>query len=269
MAPTPHEYEVLAVRYGSLSTTRSHLFFNYSEYGEPDAPAELSYYFWVVRGDAGTVVIDTGYSREAGARRGRDLFVDPPEALASLGIGPDFAGTVVITHAHYDHIGNLDYFTRADFVMAEAEYEFWTGAGSRLALFANLIEPREIAHLRELRASGRLRLITENEELLPGVRIVFGTGHTPGQLMVEVRSADETVLLTSDAVHVDEELERDMPFRHMTDLPTSFETYEAIRAAERAGAHVHVGHEPSVPQRYAAGPIPSSFVIGRRSPTLG
>lgn len=269
MAPAPDEYEVLAIRYGSLRTTRSHLFFNYSEYGEPDAPAELSYYFWVVRGAAGTVVIDTGYSREAGERRGRDLMVDPPEAFESLGIGPDFTGTVVITHAHYDHIGNLGYFERARFVMAEAEYGFWTGAGSRLALFANLIEQREIQQLRDLRESGRLRLIAEDEDLLPGVRLLFGAGHTPGQLMVEVRSAEETVLLTSDAVHVDEELRRDMPFRHMTDLPASFDTYEAIRLAEAEGAHVLTGHEPAIPERYEAGPIPASFDIGRRSPTRG
>ena len=57
MSPAPGEYEVLAIRYGSLQTTRSHLFCNYSEYGEPDAPAELSYYFWVVRGETGTVVV--------------------------------------------------------------------------------------------------------------------------------------------------------------------------------------------------------------------
>lgn len=259
-----HDYEVLAIHYGSLQTNRSHLFINYSEYGEPDAPAELAYYFWVVRGPAGTVVVDTGYGRDAGARRGRELRVDPPAALAALGIDADFDGTVVLTHAHYDHIGNLAYFTHAQFVMAEAEYRFWTGPGSRLALFGNLIEQTEIDQLRQLHETGRLRLIVDDEEVLPGVHIRFGTGHTPGQLMVEVHSETGTVLLTSDAVHVDEELRRDMPFRHMTDLPASFETYERIREAEAAGAHVLVGHEPSITNRYPAGPIPSSYAIGSR-----
>ena len=38
-------YEVLAVRYGTRTTTRSETFLNFHVYGEPDAAIPMDYYF--------------------------------------------------------------------------------------------------------------------------------------------------------------------------------------------------------------------------------
>jgi glyoxylase-like metal-dependent hydrolase (beta-lactamase superfamily II) len=38
---------------------------------------------------------------------------------------------VVITHAHWDHTGNLGQFPGAEIVMSQAEYGFWTSALAR------------------------------------------------------------------------------------------------------------------------------------------
>ena len=50
---TGSQHEVLIVRYGARTTTRSDVFLNYHAYGEPDGPMEMDYFFWVIRGDAG------------------------------------------------------------------------------------------------------------------------------------------------------------------------------------------------------------------------
>ena len=63
---TGSQHEVLIVRYGARTTTRSDVFLNYHAYGEPDGPMEMDYFFWVIQGDAGPVVVDTGFSRDAG-----------------------------------------------------------------------------------------------------------------------------------------------------------------------------------------------------------
>ena len=63
-----HAHRVVTVRYGELSTTRSDIYLNYGDYGEPDGPDALSYYFWVVFGESGTVVLDTGFHAEVGVR---------------------------------------------------------------------------------------------------------------------------------------------------------------------------------------------------------
>src|SRR5690606_36585983 len=120
-------YEVLAVRYGTRTATKADSFLNFHLYGEPDASFEMDYSFWLVRGQGHTILFDTGFDAEVGRRRGRTTLVDPVAALAGLGVEPDGIDQVVVTHAHYDHIGNLHRFPDAEVVIARREYEFWTG----------------------------------------------------------------------------------------------------------------------------------------------
>lgn len=99
------EYEVLIVKYGTRHTVRSDVYLNYGVYGEPDGPIQMDYFCWVARNSERTVVIDTGFSRAGGDGRGRTMLADPRDALASLGVNPADEPTVIVTHAHYDHIG--------------------------------------------------------------------------------------------------------------------------------------------------------------------
>jgi glyoxylase-like metal-dependent hydrolase (beta-lactamase superfamily II) len=241
---------VLAVQYGELASHRSHVFLNYSDYHEPDGPYDLAYYFWLVRKGGRTIVVDTGFSRSGGDRRGRTTLVAPPVAFAALGIAPDFAGEVVLTHAHYDHIGNLGYFTRARFIMSKSEFEFATKSVGDHVLFTAVIDAEDVECLRELHASGRLELIDNDIELIPGIRLVHAPGHTPGQLMVDFDAGSGRVLLTSDAVHFDEELDRDMPFRNMCDLPGAYRSFELVRRLRADGREIIAGHEAAIAAQY-------------------
>ena len=152
-----HANSVVAVRYGELPTTRSDVYLNYVDYGEPDGPDSLSYYFWVVRGATTTVVLDTGFSAEVGARRGRTLLIDPVRAFDALDVSDDADTVVVLSHAHYDHIGNLGRFRHATFVIAREEYDYWVADPHPLATTHRDVEPSEIA---ELAVSWRDRGVT-------------------------------------------------------------------------------------------------------------
>jgi hypothetical protein len=81
-------YEVLAVRYGTLTARKSDLYYRYESYGEPDGDASMAYYFWVLRGAGTTILVDTGFDPEAAARRGRTCLVPPLDALAGLALRP-------------------------------------------------------------------------------------------------------------------------------------------------------------------------------------
>jgi glyoxylase-like metal-dependent hydrolase (beta-lactamase superfamily II) len=243
--------QVLAVKYGHRVTTRAESYLNFHLYGEPDADLDIDYYFWVIR-DGGVVLVDTGFAPEAGDRRRRAHYATPAEALPELGIDPDDVAAIVITHAHWDHTGNVRQFPRAQLVMTEAEYAFWTSSLAARAQFAAHCEPEEIALLRRARAEGRLTLFTGQHTVAPGIELTEVGGHTPGQLIASVTTQDGgTVVLASDALHFYEEVERDRPFAVLADLPGMYRAYDTLaQLATQPRTHLVAGHDPLVRARF-------------------
>jgi glyoxylase-like metal-dependent hydrolase (beta-lactamase superfamily II) len=251
--------EVLAVKYGHRVTTRAQSYLNFHVYGEPDADLDIDYYFWVIRDGGRVVLVDTGFAPEAGDRRRRAHYGTPEQALPALGIEPDDVSVIVITHAHWDHVGNVRQFPRAQLVMAEAEYAFWTSPLAARAHFAAHAEPAEIALMERAREEDRLTLFTGQYTLGPGIELTEVGGHTPGQLIASVVTPEGgTVVLASDALHLYEEVERDRPFAILTDLPAMYRAYDTLaQLARQPRTDLVAGHDPLVRTRFArrdAGP---------------
>lgn len=247
--PAPR-YEVVAVRYGVMEATRSRLFHSFHTYGEPDGPAALAYYFWVLRDGDRVVLVDTGYDPAVARRRGRDLLIEPVEALRQLGIAPEQVSTILVSHFHYDHIGNLAAFPDAELVVPETEVAFWSSPAAGHFHFAVHVEDPELAVIEAARVAGRVRTVAGDAEALPGVRAFEVGGHSPGQLMFLVATDGGDVLLTSDAIHLYEDLERDRPSAVVFDLPGMYRAHARIRDLVDAGALVIPGHEPAVMERF-------------------
>lgn len=255
------------MRYGTRSTTRSDVFLHYGLYGEPDAAVRMDYFFWVLRSPGAAIVVDCGFNADSGARRGRTMLCPPVAALRQLGIEPADVSLLIATHGHYDHIGNLDAFGAAEVVMSGREYDFWTGPLATRPVFATSAETSDIDALRRTDAAGRLRLLRSparaarpatnvgslTAQVAPGVEVIEIGGHTPGQLIVIVRTGDGAAVLASDALHYYEEMALDRPFTHVADLPAMFTGYELLRSLSREESHYLVaGHDPEVMQRFPA-----------------
>ena len=243
-------YEVLAVRYGTRQASAAEVFLNYHAYREPDRPLGMDYFFWVARSPARTVVVDTGFSPAGGAARGRTMLMDTVPALRAAGTTPDAVSQVVLTHAHYDHIGGLPAFPAAEILMTADEYDFWTGPMGRRGQFAHTTEAGELNRLRELRQAGRLTLTGPARTVAPGIELIQVGGHTPGQAIVTVATAAGPVVLASDAVHYYEELERDRPFSTVANLADMYAAFDQIRELAGGGARLVAGHDPLVAGRF-------------------
>lgn len=131
------------------------------------------------------LVVDTGHAGRRPAL-GR--------ALAARGLGPEDIDTVVCTHAHWDHIENLDFFPRAEIVVHRNERRYMKRPHHNdygcPAWIDSVFE-----HFR-----GRLREVEEGVRLLPGVEVVDAPGHSAGTLAVAAATELGTAVLTGDAI---------------------------------------------------------------------
>jgi glyoxylase-like metal-dependent hydrolase (beta-lactamase superfamily II) len=137
----------------------------------------------LIRTDRHLVLVDTG----AG-----DMAPTTGQLIPNLqaeGVAPEDIDTVILTHAHPDHIGgNLDRegrpaFSAARYVLSRAEWDFWT-SGPDLSMLP-ISEPfREhliaCAQHNLLPLRDQLDLVEGETEIVPGVRVLPVPGHTPG-----------------------------------------------------------------------------------------
>jgi glyoxylase-like metal-dependent hydrolase (beta-lactamase superfamily II) len=255
----PVHYQVTIVKYGTRTTTKSDVYLNFPLYHEDDAPIGMDYFFWIISGGDRTVIVDTGFSKHGGQIRGRTMLEEIPTLLEHFGVDPGSSPDVVLTHAHYDHAGNLSLFPTSRVFMAEAEHAFWTSRHAHRVMFHHSVEDDELAYIEQVASQGRLNLFRDRVEVAPGVEVLVVGGHTPGQCVVKVPTSEGVVLLASDAIHYYEEYERDMLFMSVADLVKMYEGFDRIREMESAGeiAHLVSGHDPDTLARFT--PVPGKY----------
>ena len=76
--------------------------------------------------DGERILVDTGFASGASMTGpGFKDFVRSDEILARHGIAAEDIDTLVLTHLHFDHAGNLDAFPNARIFVQRYEYESW------------------------------------------------------------------------------------------------------------------------------------------------
>lgn len=244
-----------AVRYATATTTRAGTFLRYDIYGEPDGELVCDFYYWILVTPDGPVLVDSGFTQDVASSRGQEISVSIQDGLASLGLKVGDIRNVILSHLHYDHIGNLEHFPEANIFIQRSEYEFWSSPMANRAQFAQLREEAYLLHIQKADAEGRLTLVEGDVEILPGVKVIHVGGHTPGTQAVIADTVNGTLVLASDAVHFHDELEGDLPFNVCSDLPAMYESFDRLRELARAGARIIPGHDARVAADFHSEPI--------------
>jgi glyoxylase-like metal-dependent hydrolase (beta-lactamase superfamily II) len=253
---TEIEYELFALRYATRDAPRSAHFIG----GDPhDGPMPMDYYVWAARGGGRTFIIDTGFNAEVAAKRKRTFLRCPVEGLAALGIDADAVEDVILTHLHYDHVGNFDRFPKARFHLQEPELAYATGRYMRYPRLAHSFEVEDICGIVRLNYARRVMFYDGDAELAPGLTVHATGGHSAGLQCVRVRTRRGYVVLASDVTHFYENMASERPFTTAFHIGKMLEGYDRLLALAPDESHIVPGHDPLVMQLY---PAPSPELEG-------
>jgi glyoxylase-like metal-dependent hydrolase (beta-lactamase superfamily II) len=262
--PDP-EWEVWAVRLGTVDRRAQD---NFLTPGERTGMMRLDFTMWVARQGNHVVVIDTGFAPEAGVRRGRTLDIQPADAVRLLGIEPAQVATVIITHLHYDHAGNIADFPNATVVVQAGELAYVTGARMRHPALKHFFEVDDIVEMVRGVHAGTVRVLDGDATLADGLQVCLLGGHTQGLQAVRIRTGRGWVVLASDALHYYENLQERNPFPAILDLGQMLDGYDRIVDLADTVDHIIPGHDPLVFERYRgnASPLAECIVALHHSP---
>ncbi len=176
----------------------------------------LPYCYVVIKGEGRIALVDAGYNHKAYGEvlantYGVRNWHAPRKVLAEIGLTPEDVQTVFITHAHFDHMGNIEDFPNAKFYIQERELSKWVWAMSLERRFRWLmlgIDPGDILRAVDLARQGRLVCVNGDKEgALPGIDLhaAFDT-HTWASMWVTVKDDGRSWVFAGDLAYTYENL---------------------------------------------------------------
>jgi len=216
--------------------------------------ADIAIIMFLVTGGERPVIVDTGTGTVEETRRDHGFtLVRPPEqepraVLAAAGVDPADVGTVINTHLHWDHCSNNHLFPNADIIVQQAELRY----------AVDPLEPNLASYERKpgmqpvwTRTLGRMRTVSGDVDLMPGISLVHLPGHTPGSQGVLVRADGADYLIAGDCVSCQANWDGDGILRHIpsgsfTNLHEYMASFQKI---EDLGCVVIPSHDSVVVER--------------------
>jgi glyoxylase-like metal-dependent hydrolase (beta-lactamase superfamily II) len=246
-------YELFAVRYATNPRRRRGENLIHLAAGDShDGPMPIDYFVWAAVGADGVVLIDTGSSRQVCTVRGNDFLQHPVDGLARIGIDAKDVRTIVTTHLHWDHSGNLSAFPDARLHVQRQEVAHACGPSMGEPFLQRPYDVEQFCDYARAIYGGRVTFHDGADELAPGLSIHHVGGHTPGMQVVRVNTGRGHVVLASDSMHYYENLRSRNPFPILVSTIDYVEALGAVTALADTDDHLIPGHDPAVLAAYPA-----------------
>lgn len=244
-------YDVYAIRYGEqLERPEGSTYMG----GDPSKMIRgLDFFIYIIRGENKTYIVDTGFNPDLSGEGGRHFLEQPSEIISKLGIDSKAIDHVLLTHAHFDHVGNLDSYPNANFSIHVEEMNSITGPDMKFAPFKLAYHARDTRRLVELLYEERLSFYEGLvNHVAPGIELHLIGGHSRGQMALRVNTKRGWIVLASDAVHLYDEVELERPFAIFHDLQKMIEGYRTCLKLAGTQDYLISGHDPKVTDWYPA-----------------
>ena len=237
------EYRIHPIVVGTKIFDKTMMTYQYG-YGEQYT---IPIFCWYLEGGDRRVLVDTGEMRpiqsEDRQRAIGGRIYTFEEGLARWGLSPGEIDVVIHTHLHNDHCENDYQCTNAVFYVHARE-------------LAAIHEPHPLDYryledyILDVEENGQIRTVTEDMEIVPGIRVFHTPAHSPGGLSVAVNTAGGTAVITGFCV-IEENFDPPVQIRamEMEVIPpgTHVNAYEAYDILLRVKKMAHILlplHEP-------------------------
>ncbi len=180
---------------------------------QPDAPRKWykcpTYCVLLQHPDAGNILFDLGTRADNASYAPKpiaesDVYHGSAEndlkyQLSLVGLVPKDIQHIIISHMHYDHIGNLHYFKNtAQFYISRPELEH---AFTSVCQSLNPEDHGFYIRAEVMADFNRVNIIDDDTTLFEGIELLLLPGHTPGVLGAVVELESGPVILPSDAIY--------------------------------------------------------------------
>ncbi|MEC9044572.1 MAG: MBL fold metallo-hydrolase [Pseudomonadota bacterium] len=166
---------------------------------------------YIIKTSHHTILVDTcvGNHKSRPARPSWHMQNAPfIEELANVGVHPEEVDFVLCTHLHVDHVGWntklvdgrwVPTFPNAKYIFSRNEYELWeTRHKNGEEVPVPLVYEDSVLPIVE---AGQAIIVEDTHQIDDGMWLEPAPGHTPGHVMLNLKSREETALMSGDAIH--------------------------------------------------------------------
>jgi glyoxylase-like metal-dependent hydrolase (beta-lactamase superfamily II) len=244
MAAATPDYSIEAIRYAGSPGVPVDALVVGAPKGEK---IDIVFAIWLIRGAGRNIVFDSGFHRARWFKQWTITdYLRPDEAVRLAGVRPEEVTDVVISHAHWDHMGGIDLFPKATVWIQKDEFRYYTQEAWQPGGNHGGIDADDVTQLVRLNTEGRLRLVDGDDvEIIPGIRAYTGARHTFASQYLRI-DGHPPFVLASDNVYLYRNLAERKPsatFRE-ADYPANLKSQERMIQLAGSVEHVVPGHDP-------------------------
>lgn len=176
----------------------------------PSKVLDLPFGFVLARDGEKVVLVDTGFLNEgSGAEFSKKFgipeWISPVRMLEEMGVTAEAVTDIIISHAHFDHMGSISAFPKARIYLQKKEWLSWNEAIAlppQYGFLTAIINPDDMRSAFDAAVEHRLVLIDgDRDNLIPGIHVRLGEGHTLGQQFVIIETARGRLVAAGDCIY--------------------------------------------------------------------
>ena len=176
----------------------------------PSEVLDLPFGFVLAQNGERNVLVDTGFLNEgSGAdfskKFGIPYWISPVRMLEEMGVKADEVTDIVLSHAHFDHMGSISAFTKARIFIQKKEWLSWNEAMAlppQYGFLTAIINPDNMRSAFDAAVEHRLMLIDgDKDNVVPGIHVRLGEGHTLGQQFAIIETGRGRLIAAGDCIY--------------------------------------------------------------------